>query len=44
MPSVISARQPRTHLFFFGSRNLDETGIVVFVTRGPADDQVVSFM
>ncbi len=34
----------RTHLFFYGSRKLDETGIVVLVTTGPADDQVVNFV
>ena len=34
----------RTHLYFFGSRNLEETGIVVLVTRWPADDQIVSFL
>lgn len=34
----------RTHLFFYGTRNLDETGVVVVVTRGPADDQVVDFL
>ena len=34
----------RTHLYFFGSRNLEETGIVILVTRGPADDQVVNFV
>lgn len=34
----------RTHLFFYGSRNLEETGIVILVTRGPADDQVVDFL
>ena len=34
----------RTRLFFFGSRKLDETGIVILVTTGPANDQVVSLV
>lgn len=32
------------HLFFFGSRDLDKTGVVILRSMGPVDDQVVSFV
>lgn len=32
------------HLFLFGSRNLDKTGVVILRSMGPFDDQVVSFV
>lgn len=33
-----------THLFLFGSRDLDETGVVILDATGPSEDQRVSFV
>ena len=32
------------HLFFFGSHELNKTGVVLLRSMGPVDDQVVSFV